>query len=115
MYSDQRTLKPEILWFFRNLSRSTLRLYYEIERFTKNTLLWKITKFTVVSSFAINEFFQHRHVIAESFFTELSLPKAWLISVFKIKCFFRKHLHIVLEIKESKILTVSPAISLENA
>ena len=37
-YSDQKTLKSVVLWYFLNLSGNTLRLCYEIESFIKNTL-----------------------------------------------------------------------------
>ena len=112
--SDQKTLKPVVLWFFQNLSRSTLRLCYEIQSFIKNAFLWKITKTVFVGSFIINEFFESRQVTAKSFFSVLSLLTIWFISVYKVKIFFSKHLHIVLEIEGSNISTLSPTTSLGN-
>ena len=110
--SDPKTLKPVVLWFFRSLSRNTFRLCYETESFIKKTFLWKTTTLVFVSSFIINEFFVSRHVTAKKFFTGLSLLTAWSISVHKVKCFFGKHLHIVSEIEESNILTLSSVTSL---
>ena len=87
MDSAQKTLKPVVLWCFRNVSRNTLCLCYEIENFTENTFLSKNAKLTFVNSFVINEFFESHNVTAESFFTGLSLFIAWFISVYKIECF----------------------------
>ena len=91
----KKTLKPVVLGFFYLLPKveqklhNTLRLCYEIESFSKNSFLWKITKLTFSSSFVVNEFFwiSLRNSFGANYFTCLSLLSAWCISLYKVKGF----------------------------
>ena len=83
-------------------------------KFTKNTLLWKITKLTFASSFVVNEFFESRYVGAlVKEFSHASAFMRHVVSVFKKLNVFGKQLFI--EVTEgSNILTLLPTTAFEN-
>ena len=47
----------------------------------------RLKKLTLVSSLAVNEFFDSRYITGESFFSWLSPVAVSFISVYKVKCF----------------------------